>query len=208
VRSSALLQGFAVEEASRAEELSLEGCDVCIDFSHASQVPLIVQKCVKEKTPLVIGSTGWDNQLDWLKTQIQNSSIGCVYSANYSIGIFLVEHLLKSVSPLLHKISQPSYESAIHEVHHSKKVDSPSGTALQLAKQLHHPATTISSTRCGTVPGTHTIFLDSTDDTIELTHRAKNRSCFAEGALLAAQLILPKQGLYTFNDLLSEAYAL
>ena len=208
VKALAKERGFQISEASYAKDLILTGCDICIDFSHASEVPVVVKKCIEESVSLVIGSTGWEEHFEAVKSQMEESRIGCVYSANYSVGIFLLEHALSSLARLLDKMPKPAYETAISEMHHSKKVDAPSGTALQLANYLKIPLKNIVSTRCGTLPGTHTVLMDSSDDTLELTHRAKNRSCFAEGALFAAELIKDKQGFYTFKELLREAYAL
>ncbi len=207
VKATALQQGHEiVAQVATADELNLEHADVCIDFSHASQVPLIVEKCVQKKTPLVIGSTGWNELLEQVKTKIIASQIGCVASANFSVGIFLMEHLSKSLAKFLKKA--PEYEIAIQETHHSKKVDSPSGTALQLASYFEDSKPAISSTRCGTIPGIHTLLVDSSNDTITLTHSAKNRDCFVVGALQAAQWVRSKQGFYTFQEMLQEVYEL
>lgn len=207
IQSTALQQNHQIiSQASTSDLLDLENADVCIDFSHASQVPKIVQKCILLKKPIVIGSTGWNTISDQIKKEIQASGIGCVASANFSIGIFLVEHLTKSLATLLKQT--PEYEIAIEETHHTKKVDSPSGTALQLASHFDPIKPNISSIRSGTTPGIHTLTLDSATDTIELKHSAKNRNGFAIGALQAAEWIRFKKGFYTFQEMLKDVYAL
>lgn len=208
VQALATDQKFATVTASKVGDLDLTDVDVCIDFSHASQVLKLVERCAKEGVPLVIGSTGWERDFDAVKKIVLESSIGCVYSSNYSIGVFLVEQLLQSLSQLLEKVPEPEFEIAIHEMHHSKKVDSPSGTALQLVKQLSQKPVAISSTRCGTLIGTHTVLFDAVEDTIELTHRAKSRSSFARGALQAAQWVRGNTGFYTFQELLRKHYGI
>lgn len=201
--------GETTATASRAEDLDLSDADVCIDFSHASQVPLIVKRCVEFRVPLVIGTTGWEGDFDQVRHTVNSGEIGVVYSANFSVGIFLVEHLLTSLSSALKQIRQPHFEVAIHEIHHSKKVDAPSGTALQLSKLLTDHPIDISSLRCGTFPGTHTVYVDGPDETISLTHTAKHRNGFAEGALLAARSVVRSdKGLLTFHELLRGHYGL
>ncbi len=201
-------QGITVTTAGCAQELDLEGVDVCIDFSHASQVVPIVKRCCECRIPIVIGTTAWEQDFDVVADAVESAGIGCVYSSNYSVGIFLMEHLLKSLSVFLKQVSQPQFDVAIHEMHHSKKVDAPSGTALQLAKKLGENEIPITSTRCGFVIGTHTVLVDGIDDTLELTHRAKSRNSFAQGALLAAQWVRGRKGMYTFEELLRSQYGM
>jgi len=208
LRSLAEAQDIAVITAGRAQELDLTGVDVCIDFSHASQVVPIVEKCCAHHIPLVIGTTAWEQHFNTVANAIKSAGIGCVYSSNYSVGIFLMEHLLGSLSTVMKQVSQPLFDIAIHEMHHSKKVDAPSGTALQLAKKLSQTEVPITSTRCGSVVGTHTVLIDGIDDTIELTHRAKSRNSFAQGALLAAQWIQGRTGMHTFAELLRSQYGM
>lgn len=209
VEALAKKSGDTTVSCSRAEELDLSGSDVCIDFSHASQVPLLVKKCIEQKVPLVIGTTGWESDFEKVQEAISKSEIGVVHSANFSVGIFLLEHLLGSFSSLLNQIEQPRFDVAIQEIHHSKKVDAPSGTALQLSKLIPEHKVEIASLRCGTFPGTHTIFADASDETITLTHTAKSRNGFATGALLAAQWIgKGRPGMFTFHQLMKDVYGI
>jgi 4-hydroxy-tetrahydrodipicolinate reductase len=195
--------------------------DVAIDFSIPSAVVTNAEIVAKANKNLVIGTTGWYDNTDIIRQIAIDNNIGIVWGANFSIGMQIFFKLVNYASELANKVD--GYDIFMHEIHHSKKKDSPSGTALNLAKiivdnidskrniqintahgeinknQLH-----VTSTRGGFVPGTHTVYLDSVQDTIELTHRARNRSGFAGGALKAAELIYEKKGFVSFEELLED----
>lgn len=197
--------------------------DVAIDFSFPESVRENIEILSNLKKNIVIGTTGWYNQIDDIKKIVELNNIGCIYSSNFSIGIQIFQRIIELSSKLTNKIT--GYDIFINELHHKRKKDSPSGTALTLAniilknfkskkeiftdkcnnkispEQLH-----VSSVRGGELPGTHTVYLDSFSDTIELTHRAKNRTAFAEGALSAAQWIFNNKGFFTFEQMLNEIW--
>lgn len=197
--------------------------DVAIDFGFSESVMENVEILCSLKKNIVIGTTGWYNQMDDIRKIVEDNNIGCIYASNFSIGIQIFQRILEISSKLINKI--PGYDIFINELHHKRKKDSPSGTALTLAniilknveskseiitdkcndkisvQQLH-----VASVRGGELAGTHTVYLDSLSDTIELTHRAKNRTAFAEGAVSAAQWIFEKKGFFTFEHMLNELW--
>jgi 4-hydroxy-tetrahydrodipicolinate reductase len=164
----------------------------------------------------VIGTTGWYDSLPQIKTKI-GDTIGCVYSGNFSPGIHIMKKLVAELSKNLSSIG--GYDISMMEKHHRHKKDSPSGTAHLLGSAvIEHFAgkeylTTspddvlrstnalhISSLRCGDIIGEHEVIADSIIDTISITHSAKNRSGFAQGAILAAEWIEHKKGLHEFSE--------
>lgn len=180
--------------------------DVCIDFSHPSMLQENVQFCKELKKPIVIGTTGCEDQMINIQKEIKDSTIGCFYSPNFSIGINLFMQMLNQALKLIEGFYE--YDVAGIEYHHNKKTDRPSGTAIALTNQIKQTINnehfTFESVRCGHIPGTHTILFDSPVDTITLTHTARNREGFAQGALKAAKWLIGKQGFYTMQDLIKE----
>jgi len=200
-------------------EESMNGVDVCVDFTHPDSVIDNVEKISKFRKNIVVGTTGWYNNMDEVKKIVKNAKIGLIWSGNFSIGVNIYFRVIESAARVINKFSD--YDLFVHEFHHNKKADSPSGTAVMIGKilvdnierkkkivteelkrkidpdELH-----ISSTRCGTIPGTHTVGFDSSADTIELTHTARSREGFALGAVTAAQWIQGKKGFYDINDMM------
>ncbi|MCH9613556.1 MAG: 4-hydroxy-tetrahydrodipicolinate reductase [Chlamydiia bacterium] len=169
--------------------------DILIDFSHPDAVIKHLEMAIELKKNLVIGTTGWYDQLDQVQTMVEKAGIGVVYGPNFSIGVYLMGELVKRAHELMEKF--PEYDIAGVEYHHKHKVDSPSGTALSLGVPF-------SSVRVGSLFGTHTVLFDSPEDTLEVTHRAKGREGFAKGALKAAEWILGKKGFYHFDHYLKD----
>jgi 4-hydroxy-tetrahydrodipicolinate reductase len=203
------------------------GFDVAIDFSTPASVGDNVRTLTALGKNVVIGTTGWFGQKEsaLLACSIQQSvlqaSTGAVWGANFSVGVQMFFRIVQAAAELAS--THEDYDLALHEVHHRRKLDSPSGTAAVLAEIVQHAvqrktsllvgkadgriaqnALHSTSTRVGDVPGTHTLYLDSAADTLELTHRARNRSGFASGALRAARWIHGKQGWYDFADIFAE----
>lgn len=206
--------------ASGLTKKSLQKTDVCIDFSTPSTVIDHIEAVAACGKNIVVGTTGWYDNLPHVKRIVASKKIGLLYSANFSVGMNIFMNILSSMLPYIDAIEM--YDTAIHEIHHRKKADSPSGTALAfgeiILKQLKSKKKILSETshttikpeqlhitssRIGNVVGTHTVVFDSEADSIELTHRAKNRSGFAHGALIAARWLKGKQGIYTMNDVIS-----
>jgi 4-hydroxy-tetrahydrodipicolinate reductase len=202
-------------------ESSPTNFDVAIDFSFPSVVATNIRVLTLLKKDVVIGTTGWNEQFDEIKQLVEQHNIGAIYGSNFSIGMQIFFRVVRQASTLVNSVED--YDVFLHEIHHKRKIDSPSGTALSLAnivleevtkkqtvntetlhgrineKELH-----VSSSRGGEVIGTHTVYLDSFADTIELTHRAKNRGGFALGALEAAGWIWKKKGLFDFSSVFTE----
>ncbi len=187
---------------------SLKGIDVAIDFSSPESLVPNLTQVVALGVPLVVGTTGWYQELKKVEALVKKSKGHVVFGSNFSVGMNLFLKVLKESS---HLISQfDDYEVSGFEVHHSQKKDNPSGTAIKLASVIDSeykkrvkkskPVSFV-GVRVGNEPGTHTVLFDSAVDTLEFTHRARSRSGFAQGALLAAAWIQKqKPGLYSFEE--------
>lgn len=178
--------------------------DVAIDFSTADALQDNFARYVQLRLPVVIGTTGWNAHQDRLRAEASRARLGVVAAANFSIGVNVFQLLAAETARLMRE--QEQYGVWIHDAHHATKRDAPSGTALLLrdamvAAGFNRPID-VSSTRAGTIPGTHTIGFDSASDTIELTHTARDRRGFAAGALLAARWIQGKEGWFSMQDVL------
>lgn len=191
---------------SRAElSTKLVGCDVAIDFTVAEAVRRNVEACVAAGVPLVEGTTGWHVQRSDIEGIVQAGGGAMVFGANFSIGVNIFFRIAEYASELIAKF--PEYEAFIEEQHHSRKKDSPSGTALQLKKIVgqHLPDDfSIAATRAGDIPGTHRVGFDGVADQILLDHTARSREGFAFGALMAAEWTIGKKGFYEFSAVLNE----
>ena len=214
---------FTIENNLRAMGITKEALkevDVCIDFS----VPTAVVENIKTVAGLgknmVIGTTGWYDKISEVEKIVKTNKIGFLYSPNFSLGMNIFYQILSSATNIFEKFD--CYDPAIQETHHRGKTDSPSGTALTLAqilignirrkrsmfqetahKQLKSEELHITSTRVGNVVGKHAVIFDSEADTIELVHTAKNRAGFAMGALIAAEFLKGKKGIYTMKDVIT-----
>ena len=179
--------------------------DVAIDFSTADALLANFQRYVELRVPVVIGTTGWNAHVERLRTDAAAARLGVVAAANFSIGVNVFQLVAAEAARLMR--DQAQYGAWIHEAHHATKRDAPSGTAMLLRDAMTQAGFSrpidVSSTRAGTIPGTHTIGFDSASDTIELTHTARDRRGFATGALVAAAWIQGKVGWYSMQDVLT-----
>ena len=178
--------------------------DVAIDFSVAEAVPKTVARLAEARTPVVIGTTGWQNTEASVRDVASGAGIGVVAAPNFAIGVNL---FIAAAARLAAQMAeQPSFGAWIHELHHAAKRDAPSGTALALEKEMREAGYTanvsIASTRAGAIPGTHTLGFDAASETITLTHQARDRAAFARGALLAARWVIGRSGWFTMSDVL------
>lgn len=211
----------AVFDTERPLTREAGGFDVAIDFSLPGAVVENVRTLAALKKNIVLGTTGWAEHRDEIVALVEEAGIGLVYGSNFSVGMQMFFRIVRAAARLAN--AHEEYDVFLHEIHHVRKADSPSGTALTLAHLLLEEldrksellAETshgkiapdvlhVTSARGGEVNGTHTVYLDSLADTIELTHRAKNRSGFALGALSAAKWIAGKKGLYDFSEVFEE----
>jgi len=190
-----------------AEQLAekLKGVEAAIDFSVAEAVERNVRACLLAEIPLVEGTTGWQAKKDAIKNLVEEQQGAFVFGANFSVGVNLFYRLADYAAELFSKVDD--YETFIEERHHSRKKDAPSGTALKLkdivARHIKKDFS-VSATRAGNIPGTHTVGFDSAADTIELAHTARSREGFASGAILAAEWIAGRKGFYEFTDVMDE----
>jgi 4-hydroxy-tetrahydrodipicolinate reductase len=195
---------------------ALLGTDVAIEFSTPHTVVDNIFKCFEANCPVVVGTTGWYNRLDEVKNECLSRNQSLLYATNFSIGVNVLFHLNKELARIMDKLND--YEPGILEVHHLKKLDKPSGTAITLAEGILENYTrktkwvnqlaegadelTVISQRDGEVPGTHVVNYTSKADNISLVHQANNRSGFAHGAVLAAEWLHGKKGIFSIHDFL------
>lgn len=186
-----------------------EAIDVAIDFSTAAAVPETVERFAALGIPIVIGTTGWLAELPRVKEAVEKNEdrgAGLLHGANFSVGVQVFYKLAGAAAALL--ADEPDYEAWLYEIHHSRKKDAPSGTALQIRKVLEKKGwdrrIDVASNRAGAIPGTHQVGFDSEADTITLQHTARSRAGFAHGALRAARWMIGRQGFHEFSQVWEE----
>ncbi len=209
--------GHMIEEAAARHQLEvvciidpiagnrgdLTSADVCIDFTQPDAVIDNVRRCASAKKPIVIGTTGWYTKLDEVRALVETSDMGLIYGSNFSIGVNLMFKLVERAGELFKSFEM--YDPFLEEAHHKFKLDAPSGTAFSLKKIVEGElgrAVPTASTRAGYIPGTHTVGFDSEVDTLTITHTARSRAGFAEGAIVAAKWIVERKGFYEFPQIL------
>ena len=193
----------------------LSNADVAIDFSVPMAAVDNISNCFHAHVPVVSGTTGWLEHYDEMVALCKEMNGGFISSSNFSLGVNIFfglnEYLAKLMAPF------DSYKVDMEEIHHTQKLDAPSGTAISLAKgvienssytnwTLEAPEPNeihIEAKRIGTVPGTHTVTYNSVVDSIEIKHTAHNREGFALGAVIAAEWLAGKQGIFTMKDVLN-----
>jgi len=186
----------------------LNGHDVAIDFSIGDAVIKNVEACARAHVALVEGTTGWKQHEATAKQLMSEHSGAMVYGANFSIGVNLFYRIVNQAAALFSAVD--GYAPFIEEAHHNRKRDAPSGTALKLRDIMSEhlgPDIPTSSTRAGYIPGTHRVGFDSEADQILLTHTARSRQGFANGALLAAHWIVGRKGFFEFSEVIEDIIA-
>lgn len=197
------------------------GAEVCIDFSLPDVALDHLHRYAFWGVDAVVGTTGWYNELDKVRTWVEEGQDGVLYAPNFSLGVAILIRALRGALPLLDRL--PDYDAWVHEIHHTGKVDSPSGTAKLLGRELldglarkerldaetQHGAIApealhVASTRAGHVFGEHTVGFDSAVDQLRFTHLAKDRRAFALGAVRAAAWVHGRTGLFTLDDMLND----
>jgi 4-hydroxy-tetrahydrodipicolinate reductase len=178
--------------------------EVAVDFSSPDAVAANVQALARRRIDIVLGTTGWSAQEAALRRTIADAGIGIVAAPNFSTGVVLFESIVAHAARLF--AAQTEFGAFLHEAHHGMKKDAPSGTALKLAQAMRDAGLSgpidVSSTRAGSIPGTHTIGFDGPAETITLTHTARDRTAFARGALTAAKWIHGRRGWFSMADVL------
>jgi 4-hydroxy-tetrahydrodipicolinate reductase len=184
---------------------SISDAEVCIDFTEPGAVIENIKAAAQARVSMVIGTTGWYDQLDVAREIVKASGIGLVYGSNFSVGVNLMFKLTQVAAELFSRF--PSYDPFIEEAHHKSKKDAPSGTAVFLKRILeaeYKSATPTASTRAGYIPGKHVVGFDSEADTLTITHNARSRAGFVEGALIAAAWVVGRKGVFEFAEIIEE----
>ncbi len=178
--------------------------DVVIDFATGEALARHLDALCGIAPTLVIGSTGWSAFEPEARAIVGRHGAGAVVASNFSVGAYLLEAAVRAVSAAVQGLDD--YETFLHEAHHSRKRDAPSGTALLLLEAIRDAGLTrhvdVSSTRAGHIPGTHTVGFDGPAETITLTHTVRDRATFAHGALRAARWVRGRQGWFSMRDVL------
>ena len=192
--------------------------DVAIEFSTPHTVVNNIYKCLDAQLPIVVGTTGWYEQFEKIKNDCASKKSSLFYATNFSIGVNLFFKVNKYLAELMN--NYPDYNVSMEEIHHTEKKDAPSGTAVKTAEvilnELHRKNNwtlnskaseldlLIVAKREPNVPGTHTVSYKSNVDCIQITHEAYNRKGFAEGAIMAANWLYGRQGVFQMSDMLNE----
>lgn len=200
---------YSIEELKQA--------DVAIEFSLPSSVKQNILKCFKANVPIVVGTTAWYDDFEEVVNAAKQGDKTLFYATNFSIGVNLFFELNKKLAAFMNE--HRGYDIEMEEIHHTQKLDSPSGTAITLAEQIIEHVERkhswreneanlsvefpIYAKREPEVPGTHAVKWESDIDLIEIKHEAKNRKGFAKGALVAAEWLVDKKGVFTMSDMLN-----
>jgi len=196
----------------------LSQANAAIDFSMPDVVLANISKCFDFDIPVIVGTTGWYDHINTIKTRCISENKAMIWASNFSIGVNIFFEINKLLAKLMN--NHPEYDVWMEEIHHIQKLDAPSGTAITLANDIISHITRkqkwnnmltnqseelgIRSVRQNEEPGTHTVIYDSEADIIEIKHTAKNRKGFALGAVLAAEWIIDKKGFFTMKDMLKQ----
>ncbi len=197
-------------------EENIQKADVAIEFTNPESAVSNILFCLENGIPVVAGTTGWLSNLKTVEQKCLEKKGAFLYASNFSIGVNIFFELNKKLAMLMN--SHPDYKIQLEEIHHTQKKDAPSGTAITLAEQIikispqknkwinsaaaHENELSIISKRIDEVPGTHSIKYSSAIDDIEIIHTAHNRKGFALGAVLAAEFINGKKGIFSMKDVL------
>lgn len=189
------------------EAVAQSRADVVIDFATGEALQANLERVCGLAGTLVLGSTGWAAFEPEARAIIARHGAGAVVASNFSVGAYLLEAAVRAVSTAVEGLDD--YDAFLHEAHHSKKRDAPSGTALLLLEAMRDAGLTrhvdMSSTRAGHIPGTHVAGFDGPADTVTLTHTVRDRATFAHGALRAARWVHGRTGWYSMRDVLGIA---
>lgn len=204
------------ENLEEFNKQNIQRADVAIEFTNPHSAVKNIVFCLNENVPVVCGTTGWLDQLKTVEEKCKEVNGAFLYASNFSVGVNIFFELNKKLAALLKP--HPSYRVAIEEIHHTQKKDAPSGTAITLAEQIievsdeknkwvnndtiNKNELSIISKRIDEVPGTHSVKYSSSVDDIEIIHTAHNRKGFAEGAVLAAEFLKGKKGIYSMKEVL------
>jgi 4-hydroxy-tetrahydrodipicolinate reductase len=183
---------------------SLRDAKVAIEFTMPAAAPANVRACAAAGCPVVVGTTGWYEQLPAVSAEIERAGGALLTAPNFSVGVAVFDRVVAEAARLFAQLE--GFDAHLIETHHAAKKDAPSGTAGALAKTasaaLGRPIP-VTSVRVGHVPGTHEVVFDAPFEQVRLVHEARDRRVFAEGALVAARWLVGRRGVYTMADVLS-----
>jgi 4-hydroxy-tetrahydrodipicolinate reductase len=183
---------------------TLGDADVAVEFTEPKAAVANITAALRAGVPVVAGTTGWYDQLPAVTHVANDAGTGLLWSPNFSLGVNVLIELARYAGTLMRPLEE--FDAHIVETHHSKKKDSPSGTAVAIAKAASEGlkrAIPTTSVRTGSVPGTHELIFDAVYEQLSLTHVARDRRVFAEGALAAADWLVGKRGVFTMRDVLN-----
>ena len=209
-----------ITSSNPISQLDFDEVDVAIEFTAPHFAVQHIEACISNQTPVVVGTTAWNDQLPYVTDLVAKHDGTLLHASNFSIGVNMFFDINRRLATLMSKYND--YTVVLEETHHTEKLDSPSGTAVSLANDIMFANPAISSWMHGddvtpavdsnqmavvsyrkaNVPGTHKITYNSEIDTIELTHTAHNRNGFALGAVIAAEWLYGKKGVYTMQDII------
>jgi 4-hydroxy-tetrahydrodipicolinate reductase len=218
IEQIALQRGHEIVlKINEGEQYDISIADIAIDFSVPNAALSNIVSCFKNNVPVISGTTGWLDDFDKAIDVCKENNGSFIYASNFSIGVNIFFELNKQLAKMMS--SQEEYSINVEEIHHTKKLDTPSGTAITLAEgiinntskrdwqlketQINAETILIEAKRVPDVPGTHIISYESQIDSIEIKHTAHNRKGFALGAIIAAEWLNHKIGIYTMKDVLN-----
>lgn len=195
--------------------VGLELADIAIDFSIPDAAVRNISTCLDQNLPVISGTTGWLDDYHHVAELCEQKNGAFIYGSNFSLGVNIFFSINEYLAQIMSKF--PEYKVSLEEIHHTQKLDAPSGTAITLAKQIIEKSDysswalqdakqdeiLIEAKREENVPGTHSVFYDSAVDQIEIKHTANNREGFALGAVIAAEWLIGKRGIFTMKDVLN-----
>lgn len=215
-RSHEVILRIGKHNLSEFTKENIRNADIAIEFTNPHAAFENIKFCLQNGVSVVSGTTGWLDQLDEIKSICKHHNGAFLYASNFSIGVNLFFELNKYLAKLMN--SRTEYSASIKEIHHTQKLDAPSGTAITLAQGIlqNHPSKKrwvnhetgnedelpVVSERKDPTPGTHSVKYESEIDDIEIIHTAHNRKGFTSGAVLAAEFLLTKKGVFTMQDVL------
>ena len=207
---------IVLRKSSTDSYQGIKNADVAIDFSVPYSAVANISECLNIGIPVVSGTTGWLEEYPKMTALCQEKKGAFIYASNFSLGVNLFFELNDYLAKMMSKFDQ--YSASMEEIHHTQKLDAPSGTAISLAKGIiansnytewsldknsNKNNLVIEAQRIENVPGTHSIFYTSEVDTIEIKHTAHNRDGFALGSVIAAEWLVGKEGVFTMRDVLN-----
>ena len=206
---------IVLKTTSKSTKIDLSYADVAIDFSIPSKAFENISSAINQHTPVISGTTGWLDRYDEIKALCKEKKGAFIYASNFSLGVNIFFEINKQLAKLMS--NYPEYQVGVEEIHHTEKLDAPSGTAISIANQIlenfnnkkwvlgvtdNENELPIIAKRIENVAGTHRVKYESTTDEIEIIHKAKNRKGFALGAVIAAEWLVDKKGVFTMANVL------